>query len=72
MSTAPSTSPAPTRPPLPAPATPPLQNGDRLTCAEFERRYAAMPDLHNAQLIEGVVYMPSPVSYRHHGAPTST
>ena len=69
MSTATSTPAVPTRPALPAPATPPLQNGDRLTRVEFERRYAAMPDLHNAQLIEGVVYMPSPVSYRHHGAP---
>jgi Uma2 family endonuclease len=40
-----------------------------LTRAEFERRYDAMPDLHNAQLIEGVVFMPSPVSHRHHGNP---
>ncbi len=48
---------------------PPLQNGDRLTRAEFERRYDAMPGLHNAQLIEGVVHMPSPVSYRGHCNP---
>jgi Uma2 family endonuclease len=48
---------------------PPLQNGDRLTRAEFERRYNAMPEVHNAQLIEGVVYMPSPVSYRGHCNP---
>lgn len=48
---------------------PPLQNGDRLTRAEFERRYNAMPDVHNAQLIEGVVHMPSPVSYRGHCNP---
>ena len=40
---------------------PPLENGDRLTRAEFERRYDAMPDLKKAELIEGVVYMGSPV-----------
>src|SRR5438094_7219850 len=48
---------------------PPLENGDRLTRAEFERRYTAMPHLTKAELIEGVVYVPSPVRYRHHGAP---
>src|SRR5262245_6655339 len=48
---------------------PPLQNGDRLTSAEFERRYDAMPNLKKAELIEGVVYMPSPVSFEEHGAP---
>ena len=44
-----------------------LENGDRLTRCEFERRYAARPDLKKAQLIEGVVYMPSPVSLAHSG-----
>jgi Uma2 family endonuclease len=48
---------------------PPLENGDRLTRDEFERRYEAMPHLKKAELIEGVVYVPSPVGYRHHGAP---
>jgi Uma2 family endonuclease len=48
---------------------PVLENGDRLTRAEFERRYAAMPHLKKAELIEGVVYVPSPVRYRHHGVP---
>ncbi len=48
---------------------PPLENGDRLTRDEFERRYAARPHLKKAELIEGVVYVPSPVRYRHHGAP---
>lgn len=48
---------------------PPLQNGDRLTRAEFERRYDATPHLKKAELIEGVVYMPPPVSYRDHSAP---
>ena len=44
---------------------PGLENGDRLTRCEFERRYARRPDLRKAQLIEGVVYMPSPVSVAH-------
>ena len=39
----------------------PLESGDRLSRAEFERRYMAMPDLKRAELIEGVVYVPSPV-----------
>ena len=47
--------------------SPTLENGDRLTRCEFERRYAARPDLKKAQLIEGVVYMPSPVSTAHAG-----
>jgi Uma2 family endonuclease len=38
---------------------PPLKNGDRLSWAEFERRYEAMPNLKKAELIEGVVYMPA-------------
>src|SRR5271157_2542451 len=32
---------------------PPLENGDRLTRAEFERRYDAMPELKKAELVEG-------------------
>lgn len=46
-----------------------LTAGDRLSRTEFERRYATMPDLKKAELIEGVVYMGSPVSYRRHGRP---
>jgi Uma2 family endonuclease len=48
---------------------PVLENGDRLTRAEFERRYEAMPHLKKAELIEGVVYVPSPVRHRQHGSP---
>lgn len=48
---------------------PPLEPGDRLTREEFERRYEAMPSLKKAELIEGVVYMPSPVRHRRHGRP---
>jgi Uma2 family endonuclease len=36
---------------------------------EFERRYRAMPDVKKAQLIEGVVYMPSPVRFESHSKP---
>ena len=43
----------------------PLENGDRLTRTEFERRYDAMPKLRKAELIEGVVQMPSPIRIKH-------
>jgi hypothetical protein len=46
-----------------------LENGDRLTRAEFERRYNAMPEDTRAELIEGVVYMSSPVRTNRHGKP---
>jgi Uma2 family endonuclease len=51
------------------PAIPPLENGDQLTRAEFERRYAMMPWLKKAELIEGVVYMGSPVHNEVHAEP---
>ncbi len=53
----------------PPPPIPPLRNGDRLTAEEFERRYDAMPGLKKAELINGVVYMPSPVIFEDHGGP---
>ncbi|NJL97487.1 MAG: Uma2 family endonuclease [Synechococcaceae cyanobacterium SM2_3_2] len=43
-----------------------LQNGDRLSRVEFERRYQAMPQLKKAELIEGVVHTPSPLRFRQH------
>ena len=46
-----------------------LENGDRLTRREFERRYAARPDIKKAELIEGVVYMPPAVRITSHGEP---
>jgi Uma2 family endonuclease len=49
----------------PAVLIPPLEAGDRLSRAEFERRYEAMPHLKKAELIEGVVYVPPPVSPDH-------
>jgi len=48
---------------------PPLESGDRLTRSEFEHRYAAMPDLKKAELIEGVVYVASPLRAKAHGKP---
>ncbi|MEO0948749.1 MAG: Uma2 family endonuclease [Cyanobacteria bacterium J06641_5] len=48
---------------------PPLESGDRLTRAEFERRYSAMPHIKKAELIEGVVYLASPLRARAHGKP---
>lgn len=48
---------------------PPLESGDRLSRSEFERRYEAMPHINKAELIEGVVYMPSPVHFATHGQP---
>lgn len=50
---------------------PSLNDGDRLTRTEFERRYDARPDVRKAELIEGVVRMPSPV-YLVHSGPHAT
>jgi Uma2 family endonuclease len=47
----------------------PLRKGDRLSRAEFERRYDAMPHLRKAELIEGQVDLSRPVRYRRHGQP---
>jgi Uma2 family endonuclease len=49
---------------------PPLQNGDRLSRAEFLRRYEAMPPNVKAERIEGKVYMAAAaVSAEFHGRP---
>ncbi|KOR38560.1 MULTISPECIES: Uma2 family endonuclease [Planktothricoides] len=48
---------------------PPLENGDRLIRPEFERRYQAMPGVKKAELIEGVVYMASPLRFKSHAEP---
>lgn len=44
---------------------PPLEQGDRLTRVEFERRYEAMRHLKKAELIEGRVNLPPPVTLPH-------
>ena len=48
-----------------------MQSGDRLSRAEFERRYAAATDVKKAELIEGIVYLASPLRHRQHGKPHS-
>lgn len=59
--------------PQPRPAQPvgppPLEFGDHLSRAEFERRYHAHPEIKKAELIEGVVYMLSPIRHKRHGQP---
>lgn len=42
-----------------------LREGDPLTSEEFLLRWEAMPDLKHAELIDGIVHMPSPVSVGH-------
>ena len=56
----------------PEQATPkqPLESGDSLSAGEFLRRYEAMPDVKKAELVEGTVYMSSPVRLAH-AAPDS-
>ncbi|MGD9894839.1 MAG: Uma2 family endonuclease [Dehalococcoidia bacterium] len=46
---------------------PELDSGDRLTREEFHRRYCRRPDLHKAELVNGVVYVPSPARWGKHG-----
>lgn len=47
----------------------PLENGDHLRRDEFEQRYAKMSQVKKAELIEGIVYMASPVRISQHGEP---
>jgi Uma2 family endonuclease len=47
----------------------PLESGDKLSREEFERRYTAMPHVKKAELIEGTVYMASPLRFKSHGYP---
>jgi Uma2 family endonuclease len=46
--------------------TPVLDSGDRLSRAEFHRRYSARPDIKRAELIGGVVYVLSPTRFAWH------
>jgi Uma2 family endonuclease len=43
----------------------PLRAGDKLSREEFLRRWEAMPQVKRAELIGGIVYMPSPLSIDH-------
>jgi Uma2 family endonuclease len=58
----------PSKPRFTSLSVPQLESGDRLTRAEFERRYEATPETFKAELIEGVVYVASPVR-AFHGTP---
>ena len=44
---------------------PPLEAGDKLTRNEFLRRWEAHPEINKAELIGGMVFMPSPLSREH-------
>jgi Uma2 family endonuclease len=44
-----------------------LESGDRMTREEFHRAYEMSPQLRHVELIEGVVYMPSPIRVDRHG-----
>ncbi len=46
-----------------------LAEGQHLSRAEFHQRYVAHPEIKKAELIEGVVYMASPVRMKRHGRP---
>src|SRR5712692_3264518 len=43
----------------------PLVAGEKLSREEFLRRWEALPNLKRAELLEGVVYLPSPLSISH-------
>jgi Uma2 family endonuclease len=70
MTTSPLTSAKSPQPKTQATVAPPLESGDRLTRPEFERRYAAAP-VTKAELIEGVVYVASPLRFQQHAEPHS-
>lgn len=53
----------------PTPQILPLENGDRLSRHEFERRYTESLDIKKAELIEGVVYVASPLRFQRHAEP---
>ncbi len=53
----------------PTKTIPPLENGDQLTRYEFEQRYEQMPHVKKAELIEGIVYMASPLRFTQHAEP---
>src|SRR5215472_9032540 len=46
-----------------------LESGDRLSRAEFHRRYELRTDLKRAELVQGVVYVPSPMRFSVHDRP---
>src|SRR3954470_15933773 len=58
----------PSTPSRPGPTDlPPLEAGDRLDQPTFHARYEAMPSAFRAELIEGIVHVPSPLKAKHGG-----
>lgn len=51
---------------------PMLENGYRLTTAEFLRRWEALPHIKNAELIDGTVYMAPPLRADSHAEPDAS
>jgi Uma2 family endonuclease len=51
--------------PLRSKRLPPLENGDQLDQKTFHARYEAMPEDFRAELIGGIVYVPSPQKMPH-------
>jgi Uma2 family endonuclease len=49
----------------PEPDPPSLHSGDRMTREEFHRVYEQMPEKLRAELVEGIVYVASPLRRRH-------
>jgi len=46
-----------------------LEAGDHLDRAAFHRRYEQLPEIKKAELIDGVVFMPSPTRLHDHATP---
>lgn len=46
-----------------------LESGDRLSRTEFHRRFSLLPRIKKAELVQGVVYVPSPARWDSHGEP---
>lgn len=47
----------------------PIESGDRLTQPEFHRRYQAMSRPGRAELVDGIVVVPSPLRFDSHARP---
>jgi len=56
---------------LPPARVPPLANGDRLTAAEFMRRYESTQEDFKAELINGITYVMMPAHFEGHGVADS-
>ena len=50
---------------VPQTLPPPLESGDHLSRDEFHRRYLEHPEIKRAELVDGVVYVSSPVGFEH-------